>query len=89
MICFITSKVFKLMRPASWLMVVLSMATLCMFTSCVMVPIPVSPETITGTDIQEEATKIIQTGVTTRQEIVERFGEPDWVFDDIGIIAYC
>ena len=54
-----------------------------------MIPIPVTPETVAGTDIQKEATMFLQIGMTTREEILERFGEPDWTFDDIGIIAYC
>ena len=85
---FAAFEAFKVVRTTKKLLFMSSVLIFLLPTGCVPLIIPTSPKTVAGTEIHEEETTSIQPGMTTREEIVERLGEPDWQFDDIGIIAY-
>jgi len=85
---FAACQIFKVVRMTRELVFMSLMLVFLVSTGCVMLPLPTSPKTVAGTEVQEEPTTFIQPGLTTREEIEWRLGEPDWEFDDIGIIAY-
>jgi hypothetical protein len=64
--------------------VVVSLAAACL-TTCIAIPIPVDHTQGRAIDPQKTA---IEIGVTTRDEIVARAGEPDAVWEDERIVAY-
>jgi outer membrane protein assembly factor BamE (lipoprotein component of BamABCDE complex) len=56
---------------------------------CVMVPVPTSEDKIlTGKQVTEEQLVFLTAGVTTKQEILERLGNPRVIWEDARVYVY-
>jgi len=58
-------------------------------TGCLIAPVPAfGRKTVDGTRIQKEDVSFVQPGRTTREELVQRFGEPWAHYRDLAVMVY-
>ena len=56
-------------------------------SACIAIPFP-ADEVTSGHEISEEEVLFIESGVTTRQQVLERLGDPSVIWEDERVVAY-
>ncbi len=56
-------------------------------SACIPIPIP-ADEVTSGHEISEEEVLFIESGVTTKQQVLERLGDPSVIWEDERVVAY-
>lgn len=66
-----------------------SLCVLLLLTSCIMIPVP-TPESkiLAGTPVTEEQLYFLNLESTTKQVVMERLGNPNFIWEDERIFTY-
>lgn len=71
----------KASRPVAVILIVM------WASACIPIPIP-ADEVTSGYEISEEEVLFIESGVTTKQQVLERLGDPSVIWEDERVVAY-
>ena len=76
-----------LMNPRT--LIALLFSVLLSLTSCVMLPIPTTEgKVLAGKPVTEEQLSFLVANITTRQDVIERLGNPNIIWEDRRVFAY-
>ena len=71
-----------------WLATGASLAVLvCLMNGCVYIPTPHS-QAVTGTEVTHEDLAFLQPSITTKEDVIQRFGNPTFLWRDENIFVY-
>ena len=51
-------------------------------SGCIMLPLPASEKLLAGTPVTQEQLTFLTPQVTTKQEVIERLGSPNFIWED-------
>jgi len=60
-----------------------------LLTSCVVLPIPTTEsKVLAGKPVREEQLSFLKPNITTKQDVIERLGNPNVIWEDVRVFAY-
>jgi|GEM_PF-963280 len=77
----------KMMRPRSFLF--LPILVILLLASCVMLPVPTKEsKVLAGKPVKDEQLSFLKPKITTKDEVIERLGHPNIIWDDARAFIY-
>ncbi len=81
-----TTKVYPIYSRA---LTALLLCILPLLASCVMLPIPTTEsKVLAGKPVKEEQLSFLKPNITTKQDVIERLGSPNVIWEDVRVFAY-